>query len=665
LDRLLAPVALYPDQLLAQILLSTSDPPQVAALSKWLESNQNLKGSALQDAALVADFAPSLVALVLFPDVVHMMTVQLQWTTRLGEVFAADRAAVFDAIQRLRAQAQSVGTLKDTPQQEVETQTTSSGQEVIVIEPANPQVVYVPQYDPQVVYTQPATTTVVVQEDNSADAVAAGLIGFTAGIAIGAAMDNDYYYGPYGWYGGAYMYNDAWDDYYDAREDAREDWMDHREDLSEERTDRLENQQEQRTDRQENRQENRPETQAQRQERRSEAQATASGTRSTGTSSSSYERRSSSSAAAAAATRSRDIRARDRRGPPARGARAAAPALAVAAGGAGERRAGGENMRKTMTALRSIRCVNAATVLIAITCVSWAVSLAPLEAAQRPAQPAFATPEDAVRALIEAAKAGERDALLALFGPEAQDLVASSDPATARRNREVFIVAVAEEWRLLDDESGGKTLVIGHEAWPFPIPLTNAAGGWRFDTAAGREEVIARRIGRNELAAIQVSRTYVDAQRRYAQAGHDGKATGLYARTFQSDPGKENGLYWPFVRGHARSPLGDLVAQAAEEGRPLGAGRESPSPLRGYYFKILTGQGVSAPGGAKSYIVDGEMSAGFALVAWPAQYDVTGIMTFIVNQDGTIYEKDLGPGTDAAARSMIVYDPDQSWTPVP
>jgi Protein of unknown function (DUF3300) len=268
LDGLLAPIALYPDQLLAQMLLCASNPGRVAALNEWLASHQTEKGSALQDAATKAGFDPSFVALVLFPDVVSAMAGRLDWTRQLGEAFAADRSAVFGSIQRLRSQAQKAGTLKDTPQQDVETKTTSSGQQVIVIEPANPQVVYVPQYNPQVVYTQPATTTVVVQEDDdSGAAVAAGLIGFTAGVALGAAFDNDYYYGPYGYRGGFYMYDDAWDDYYDHREDAREDWADHREDLYEERGEQRENLANERTERAQTRQENRPETQAQRTER--------------------------------------------------------------------------------------------------------------------------------------------------------------------------------------------------------------------------------------------------------------------------------------------------------------------------------------------------------------------------------------------------------------
>jgi len=282
LDQLLAPVALYPDSLLAQMLMSAADPAKVTELDKWLKDNKTLKGTALQDAAVKAGFDASFVALTLFPDVVARMADQIAWTRVLGQAFMSDRSAVFATIQKLRLKAKNVGTLKSSPQQSVETKKTSAGQDVIVIEPTNPQIVYVPQYNTDVVYTQaPSSTVVVVQEDNDADvAVAAGLIGFTAGIAIGAAMNNNYYYGPYGFYGGAYMYNDAWDDYYDHREDAREDWMDHREDIAEDRGDRRENIAEERGDRAQNsqeqrtqRQENRPDSQAQRQERRTEAQA--------------------------------------------------------------------------------------------------------------------------------------------------------------------------------------------------------------------------------------------------------------------------------------------------------------------------------------------------------------------------------------------------------
>jgi hypothetical protein len=235
LDKLLAPVALYPDQLLTQMLLCTSNPPKIQELSGWLVKNSELTGTALQNAAEKAGFEPSFVVLALFPQVVNYMADNIAWTRSLGKAFATDRKGVLDSVQRLRAEAKALGTLKSTPQQTVATKTTTGGEQAIVIEPANPQVVYVPQYNPQVVYTQPSTSTVVIkEEDNSAEAAAAGaIVGFAAGIAIGAAMDNDYYYGPYGWHGGGYMYNDAWDDFYDDREDAREDFYDHREDARE------------------------------------------------------------------------------------------------------------------------------------------------------------------------------------------------------------------------------------------------------------------------------------------------------------------------------------------------------------------------------------------------------------------------------------------------
>ncbi len=290
LDKLLAPIALYPDALLAQMLLCAAKPAKVAALNEWIAANPTLKGSDLQDAATKSGFDQSFAAMVLFPDVVGSMASQMEWTTRLGEAFAADRSAVFASIQRLRKKASDAGKLKSTAQQEVETKATSTGEQVIVIEPANPQVVYVPQYNPQTVYVPSTSSTVVIQEeDNTAETVAAGLIGFTAGIALGAAIDNDYYYGPYGWHGGGYMYNDAWDDYYDAREDARDDWQDHREDMLDERGDQRENIAEERGDRASTAQQQRterqqanPEAQAQREQRRSEASGKASEARSNG-----------------------------------------------------------------------------------------------------------------------------------------------------------------------------------------------------------------------------------------------------------------------------------------------------------------------------------------------------------------------------------------------
>ena len=352
LDKLLAPIALYPDQLLAQMLLCASNPGKVAALSEWLASHPTRRGRRCRTRPRRPASTRASSRWSSFPDVVNDMAAKLEWTTQLGKAFAADRTAVFGSIQRLRGKAQQAGSLKDTPQQDVATKTTSSGQQVIVIEPANPQVVYVPQYNPQVVYTQPST--VVVQQSSSTPAVAGALIGFTAGIAIGAAIDNDYYYGPYGWGRGAYMYDDAWDDWYDEREDMREDWQDHREDIVDERGDRAQNAQEQRSERTETRQENRPETQAQREQRRTDAQAsgaTAGSTRTAPSGEAANSARSTGesrgysgtserppSGAARVRTRSPAIRAANRSERRASEGRAAGAARGVPAAAAVERR---------------------------------------------------------------------------------------------------------------------------------------------------------------------------------------------------------------------------------------------------------------------------------------------------------------------------------------
>ncbi len=306
--------------------------------------------------------------------------------------------------------------------------------------------------------------------------------------------------------------------------------------------------------------------------------------------------------------------------------------------------------------------VTRATIVCALAASSALLACRPAPSA--PQQRAFATPEEAVDALRGAAEAGNIEDLIAIFGPDGRELIASSDPATARANREVFVVAVGERWHLATAETGGRLLVIGNEEWPFPVPIVQGENGWRFDTAAGKEEVASRRIGRNELSAIRVCRTYRAAQRLYAQHGHDGKPPGLYARTFQSDPGRQNGLYWPAVRGQKRSPLGDLIAQATNDRQAASFDGREPAPFHGYYYRILTAQGPAAPGGARDYIVDGEMSGGFGLVAWPAQYDVTGVMTFVINHDGVVWEKDLGPGTEAAAAALTAYDPDGSWAAI-
>jgi hypothetical protein len=278
-------------------------------------------------------------------------------------------------------------------------------------------------------------------------------------------------------------------------------------------------------------------------------------------------------------------------------------------------------------------------------------------------QKAFASPESAVEALAAAATKGDTAEMLAIFGPEGQEILTSGDPVADRMNRQVFLVALGEQWKLEDKEKNSKELIAGDEQWPFPIPLVKERGGWRFDTAAGKQEVLARRIGRNELSAIGVCRTYVVAQKQYASEGHDGKPAGRFAQKVKSSPGKHDGLYWATTGPDEKaSPLGEFAAMAASEGYSTSS--TEIRPFRGYFFRILTEQGEDAPGGARSYIVNGEMTDGFALIAYPAEYRNSGIMTFIVNQDGVVYETDFGLETLKIAGEITAYNPDETFTVV-
>ena len=258
----------------------------------------------------------------------------------------------------------------------------------------------------------------------------------------------------------------------------------------------------------------------------------------------------------------------------------------------------------------------------------------------------FATPEDAVTALTAALKAKQLDDVVTIFGPEGRDLIDSSDPVQARRNRDVFLAAAAERWHFESPDPSTRVLVIGNEDWPFPVPLVKDGEAWRFDTAAGKEEVLARRVGRNELTAILVCRTYVKAQNVYAAHGHDGQPAGQFAKQVTSDSGKENGLYWPVAHGKKRSPLGNLVAYATDEGRV--PGRDAGAPFHGYFFRLLAADASGFP----------------ALVAWPAQYDVSGVMTFVVGKDGQVHEKDLGTDTANVVKAMKSLVADTTWSGV-
>ncbi len=271
----------------------------------------------------------------------------------------------------------------------------------------------------------------------------------------------------------------------------------------------------------------------------------------------------------------------------------------------------------------------------------------------------FASPDEAGKALADAAKSQNQDAVLAIFGPDSAMIVSTGNPAEDKAALNGFAkdYEVMNRWRKLGD--GSELLLVGAENQAFPIPLMkNAAGQWYFDAAAGKEEILARRIGRDELAAMDVCAALADSQAQYFSQKHGG--VKQYAQKFISDPGQQNGLYWESPQGAPRSPLGPLVAFATEEGLTIKPG--VAQPFYGYYFRRLDSQGADAKGGAKSYVVDGKMTGGFAYVAYPAKYDESGIKTFIINQNGVVYEKNLGKDTTDQAKAMTEFNPDKTWT---
>ncbi len=278
----------------------------------------------------------------------------------------------------------------------------------------------------------------------------------------------------------------------------------------------------------------------------------------------------------------------------------------------------------------------------------------------KPSYQVFASPDDAGNGLLNAAKSGDPNTILAVFGPNSKDIMLSGDPVQDKNTAGAFVAAygVMHRWRKMPDES--QILLIGADNFPLPIPLKkNAAGQWYFDAAAGREEILARRIGRNELAVMDVCLALAEAQTEYYSQRHDDGNTHKFAEKFISDPGKQNGLYWDSPEGQPKSPLGPLAAFATNEGYSLKP--DSHVPFHGYYFHMLTRQGSRTPGGAKDYMVNGKMVRGFAFVAYPAEYRDSGVMTFIINQDGVLLQKDLGKNTKEIATAMIEFDPDASW----
>jgi len=308
--------------------------------------------------------------------------------------------------------------------------------------------------------------------------------------------------------------------------------------------------------------------------------------------------------------------------------------------------------------LRHPHLVSRLSTSLAIACAClWAL---PALAANPPAkQRTFDTPQQAAEALVKAAGAGDMAAVDAIFGPEGKGIVSSGDPVRDKNDLAKFAEHARQKMEVSFDLGDPKRaiLVVGNEDWPMPVPIVERRGKWRFDSKEGREELLARRIGGNELDAIALLRGYVDAQTEYAWDLRDGSGVRQYAQKWISSPGKQDGLSWRNADGTPEGPLGDEIAKALAAGYTKKA-----EPYNGYYFRTLTAQGPAAPLGARDYIVNGMMIGGFAAIAWPGNYGVTGVQTFIVNHDGLVYQKDLGPDTSKLAPGIKAYNPDKTWT---
>jgi hypothetical protein len=297
---------------------------------------------------------------------------------------------------------------------------------------------------------------------------------------------------------------------------------------------------------------------------------------------------------------------------------------------------------------------------------AWAQAPTPKSASKAAAvQKTFASPEQASRALADAVRAGDVAALLAVVGPDSKTWIFTGDDVADRSDWKAFL-AVYDRKNAIEKNGDAKaTLLLGEGDWPFPAPLVKKGGEWAFDAAAGREEVINRRVGSNELGAIQTLLAIVDAQRTYAASDPDRNGIANYASKFLSTPGKKDGLYWEAQASSEQSPLGPLVGAASAQGYSAKGQSGKPRPYHGYYFRMITGQGKDARGGAYDYRVNGRLFGGFAVVAYPASYGVSGVKTFIVNHDGVVHEKDLGSATGALGAAMKLYNPDKTWQRVP
>ena len=314
--------------------------------------------------------------------------------------------------------------------------------------------------------------------------------------------------------------------------------------------------------------------------------------------------------------------------------------------------------------IKNVSCHFSVAIILAmllVVCAGYSPAQAAAKGVQRKT---YASPEEAVKALVEAMKSDDAKALIAILGPGSKQVISSGDDVADKTFYEKFVKAYEDKNKIEMINDSKAILSVGEKDWPLPIPIVKKGQKWSFDTKAAKEEILNRRIGRNELSTVKFCEAFVDAQMEYALKDHDGDGLFEYADKFWSDPGKKNGLYWETKEGEESSPMGPLAADAAKAGYRKQKSSDKPRPYHGYYFRILNAQGKNAKGGAYNYVVKDNMIGGFALMAYPAQYSNSGVMTFIVSHDGTVYQKNLGKDTAKLAQAIKLFDPDKTWKKV-
>ncbi len=679
LDALVAPIALYPDPLLSQALVASTYPLELMQAQQWLKKNEALKDEALTKAVEQQNWDPSVQATVVIPDLLKRLTEDITWTQNLGNAFLEQPDDVMDAVQRLRTKAKAGGKLESSEQQKVETKVVES-QTVIVIQPASTQVVYVPVYSPVVIWGPP----IYPYPPMYYPPYRAGVwVGFGVGVAVGIGMSGGWGYGC-GWgHGGNNIYINNNNNFHRSTNirtgnininSGNSNWShnpSHRGNAPYASTNTANKFGGNTRDSMSSR------TGAGNAgANRAGASATSAGANRAGAAASGA---GASRAGATSASRptggdkvgNRTVPQSSSRSSGFSGASGGASSASRAKStssrggasmgcGAAEEIAMMKDMTMTTrtTSHHRIRSV-AAAAAVALAMASFGASHP--SAIQAPASPqgprTFPSPEAAVQAAIEAAASGTT-ALLALLGPDGKDIVASGDAVQDQKDRADFVRLAREKTRIAKDPAnpGRATLLVGNDEFPGAIPLVQKNGVWMWDAVEGRYELLIRRIGENELDTIAVCRGYVEAQLDYAALDPDKTGVHQYAQRVISTPGKHDGLYWPAEPGGPESPIGENIARAIAEGYT-----SKTQPYHGYYYKVLTAQGPSAPLGAMDFMVQGHMIGGFALVAWPANYRVTGVKTFIVGASGIVYERDLGVDTAKIAAAMTVFDPDKTW----